>query len=378
MKSCGRWEHRLKEFMREQMHHRTVVKIGSGVLTVTQADNSLEIDRNTLYRIAGDIAQARKAGNEIIMVSSGATALGMEARCMRLRPESPSDLKALAAIGQGLLLALWRSAFAKHGLDIAQVLLTYSDFANRQRLLKVRETLDKLLSWDVIPIINENDSITNNEITLGDNDRLASQVAKLTTSTQLLILSSVSGVLDGDGNVIPQIESVDDIQRWVRPSQSRTGRGGMLSKLESAFAAVAGGIEVVIADGRKQNVIARAIHGQSVGTKLPPTNSKVLSARQHWIAYTLRCHGRVHIDAGAVDALLSEGASLLPVGITSIEGDFVAAQSIQIIAPDGRVVASGLAAQSSSAMRNDMGRRGAPAVHRDDLVINPREREIKR
>jgi glutamate 5-kinase len=321
------------------------------------------------------MTEARKLGAEVILVSSGATALGMEQQNLSTRPDSASDIKALSAIGQGLLLGLWRNAFARYGVGVAQVLLTHSDLAHRDRILKIKSTLNCLLSWGVIPIINENDSVTTDEISLGDNDRLSAQVSKLVDSTQLLILSSVPGVLDETSSVIPELLSNSDAKKWVRTDQSATGRGGMASKLKSAFAAVAGGIDVTIASGRRERVIQDAIHGLAVGTRLPPVKTGSMSARQHWIAYTLRSRGRLHIDDGAVAALCHGGASLLPVGLTAVEGSFVALDAVSVVAPDGRIVASGLVTRDSTVLQLEVGKKGSPAIHRDNLVLNPSERE---
>lgn len=357
--------------MDNPVHQRVVVKVGSGVLTVAESHGTLAVDRNTLYRLAADMVAARTAGVDIILVSSGATAMGMEQQNLLTRPDSPDDVKALAAIGQGLLLGLWQAAFARYGLGVAQVLLTHSDLAHRDRNLKIKATLNKLLAWGIIPIINENDSVTTDEISLGDNDRLAAQVSKIMAASQLLILSSVPGVLDQDGAVITELAHNAPVDQWIRRGQSSTGRGGMASKLKSAAAAVVGGIDVIIASGRRENVVQQAVCGHPVGTRLPALRAGSMSARQHWIAYTLRSRGQLYVDAGASKAIQFGGASLLPVGVVQVDGTFDAGDPVSVIAPNGKVIATGLVTRTSSELQMEIGKKGAPAIHRDNLVLNP-------
>ncbi len=343
---------------------RVVVKIGSSVLTADSG--ALEIDRNAIYRLATEISIAAASGLEVIVVSSGAVAMGMEELGLHERPDGMASVQALAAIGQGQLMHQWREAFDRTRIRVGQVLLTHGDLGDRQRFLNVRGTLDSLLAYGVVPIINENDTVMTDEITVGDNDNLAAQVAKLMGGDLLLLLTTVDGLLDAEGNLVPAVGLADDVSELIGVGMSAAGRGGMATKLEAAAAAAHGGIEVVIANGRTPGAVGQAIAGESVGTRFEHEH-RGLPSRKHWIAYTLRSQGALHLDAGAARAVCANGASVLPVGITQVEGAFAAGDAVTLVDPSGTVIGRGLARQAAQEIT--AGAKGPPAVHRDDLVI---------
>jgi glutamate 5-kinase len=348
---------------------RAVVKLGSSVLTNSDA-YGLEIDRNTIYRIASDVADAVAAGTQVIVVSSGAVALGVEELGLSQRPDEIAEVQACASVGQGLLMQLWRSAFGRRSIRVGQILCTHEDLADRFRFLNFRAAIDELLKLGVVPVINENDTLMTDEITVGDNDRLAAQVAKLTGSDRLLLLTTVDGLLDSEGQLVEVVRAGDTAEGHVEAARSAQGRGGMGAKLESARAAAHGGIEVSIINGRRPHVVRDALTGQTIGTRVLAAN-KHLNSRKHWIAYTLRASGTLTLDQGAVSAVVETGASLLPVGIRAISGDFEAGEAVSLVDHDGVEFARGLARMSSDELRTAT--LEGPAVHRDDLVVLPED-----
>ncbi len=341
---------------------RTVVKVGSGV--VTADTGRLEIDRNSLYRIAAEIHEAMAAGDQVILVSSGAIAMGLEELDLQQKPSELPKVQALAAIGQSQLMRLWREAFGHHGRRVGQVLLTHDDLEDRTRFNNVRATLDSLLGYGVVPVINENDTVATDEITVGDNDNLACHVARMMGVDSLVLLTTVDGLLDDHGAVVPVVTADDDPQTLVKDTAGGVGRGGMASKLAAATAAAKGGIEVRIANGRRPGGVSG-----TGGTRFEPADCG-LSARKHWIAHVLKSRGVIRLDAGAANAVRNNGASLLPVGITAVEGDFMAGEAVTLCDPAGVEFARGLARRSADQVLAERGTRGSgPAVHRDDLVM---------
>lgn len=363
---------------RTRRSRRAIVKIGSGCLTATVAGR-VEVDRNTLFRLAADMSRAASQGDgaDLVVVSSGAVALGVEALGLDARPTELADVQAMAAVGQSLLMSLWRDAFGRTGRQVGQVLLTHSDLADRQRYLNVRATLEKLLERGVVPVINENDTVMTDEITVGDNDRLATQVAKLLGASHLLLLSTVPGLLDPSGAVVPQVKPDDRPEEHLQNTKSAMGRGGMGSKLNAARAATHGGVEVTIASGRQPSIVEDVLAGRPVGTRFVP-DKKALSSRKHWIAYTLKPHGTLHLDPGATQAVESSGASVLAVGIALVVGTFAAGEVVSLVGSHGRELGRGLVRSGSDDLRAVLLARAerpgqpagtAPVIHRDDLVV---------
>jgi glutamate 5-kinase len=347
---------------------RLVVKIGSKAL----AD-----EPDLFQRLAEDIRRVldNDGGKrrQVVLVSSGAIALGTTYLGLKSRPRAIQGLQAAAAAGQSLLMQRYGEAFANVDLKVAQVLLTHADLARRQRANNARAALTRLLELGVVPIINENDAVAVDEIRFGDNDELAAMVAPLTDADLLVLLSDVAGLLDDRGQRIHQIDSVDErIQSFVTDATSAVGRGGMRSKLESARRATLGGTHVVIAPATLANVVSQVVLGQDVGTLLPAQRAR-LTGRKQWIAYTLRPRGAAVLDDGAARAMLDGGRSVLCVGVMGVRGDFVGGDPISLLGADGRELARGLSKLSAAEAARLAGSKAEDddgiLVHRDDLVV---------
>ena len=364
---------------------RLVVKVGSGVLTSEQG----KIDRAVFDAIAEQCARALGPKRSLVLVSSGAIALGVEQLKLAARPKRMDALQACAAAGQGHLIRVWSEAFAPSGRVVAQVLLTHADLADRKRFLNARRCLAELTSCDAIPIINENDTVSVEEIAFGDNDALSSQVANLVGADLLVMLSVAPGLLDRDrrvGEVLPQEPGVE---RLIWEDKSPRGTGGMATKVKAARAAASRGIAAVIASGKMPNALDRILAGEDVGTIFFPVEDR-LASRAHWIAHTLRAKGTVVVDQGAVAALVQRHRSLLPSGVTAVRGTFQQGDAVDLAGPEGAVFARGLATYSASELESIRGRRateilgilgyhlGDEVVHKDDLVILPEAREAAR
>lgn len=366
---------------------RVVVKVGSAVL----APNGV-LDPDALGAIATDIAawlgtDTRLGARQCIIVSSGAVASGFRPLGLKAAPKLISLKQAAAAVGQPLLMRFWGQAFAAapHARHTAQVLLTSDDIDDRTRFLNARHTLERLLEASVVPIINENDSVSYAEIKLGDNDRLSALVANLVGADVLIILSSVPGVFArgkalGRSTVVPVIDSLDFGLSCVTTDKSATGVGGMATKIRAACAAAAEGVAVVIADGGSPGVIGRVLAGDEVGT-LFPAAPRPLASRKRWIGGSARPKGTIVVDAGAKEALLTRGASLLPSGVKVVDGRFDYGALVEISGPDGIPFARGLTSYNSADLIAIQGKKALQieqtlgyryadeAVHRDDLVL---------
>ncbi len=351
---------------------RIVVKIGSRLLAESPAGRPAAI--------ADQIALLRCRDVEVIIVSSGAIALGVRRLRLPGRPHDLPSLQAAAAVGQSRLMQHWEHAFAVHDLAIGQVLLTHDDLGDRRRFLSARLTLRALLDHGVVPIINENDTVATDEIKFGDNDQLAALVVNLIGADALIILTDVEGVRDASGARMP---IVHDIDREAVPvaggSTSGVGSGGMASKVSSARIVTRTGVPAIVAPGREPDVLPRVLAGVDLGTLFVP-GPDVLSARKHWIAYGAKPAGRLVIDDGAARALRDHGRSLLPAGVTAVEGEFELGDTVSIIA-DGTELGRGLVAYPAADLRKISGLQSAAiearlgyksideAIHRDDLVI---------
>ncbi len=360
---------------------RVVVKIGSRLLAESPAGRPAAI--------ADQIVELRRRDVEVIVVSSGAIALGVRRLRLPGRPHDLPSLQAAAAVGQSRLMQHWEHAFAVHDLAIGQVLLTHDDLGDRRRFLSARLTLRALLDHGVVPIINENDTVATDEIKFGDNDQLAALVVNLIGADALIILTDVEGVRDASGVRMP---IVHDIDREAVPvaggSTSGVGSGGMASKVSSARIVTRTGVPAIVAPGREPDILPRVLAGVDLGTLFVP-GPDVLSARKHWIAYGAKPAGRLIIDDGAARALRDHGKSLLPAGIVAVEGDFELGDTVSIVgeAPGSAGGAErielgrGLAAYPADDLRKISGLQSAAiearlgyksideAIHRDDLVI---------
>ena len=344
---------------------RVVIKIGS---------RTLASDRAVYERLAASIARARAAERAVVLVSSGAIALGTRKLGYRTRPKEMARLQAAAAAGQSVLMRAYEEAFDAQGIAVAQVLLTHADLASRERGNNARAALGALLEAGAVPILNENDSVSVEEIKFGDNDQLSAMVVPLVDADLLVLLSDVEGLLDASGARVPVVRDVEqEAMPLVRASTSTVGTGGMASKLEAARRATLAGANVVVADARDEGVIDAVLAGKDVGT-LFVASSKRLTARKHWIAFTLRPRGEVVLDRGAAEAVRAKGKSVLSVGVLGVRGDFRAGDSVRLLDPDGKELGRGLArcavvdAVLIAGKKQDDEER-AVLVHRDELVV---------
>jgi glutamate 5-kinase len=351
---------------------RIVVKIGSKALTS---------DRDIHDRLAKGTAAAQSSRRGVVIVSSGAIALGVRKLGLASKPKEMALLQAAAAAGQSVLMHTYEEAFVRHGLVIAQILLTHADLADRARANNARDALTALLDARAVPIINENDTVAVDEIRFGDNDLLASMVVPLVSADLLVLLSDVPGLLDAAGQRIPIVHSVNrEARHLAKGPASGPGTGGMASKVEAARRATLAGASVVVADARHSDPIGAILAGDDVGT-LFVVNPQRIQARKHWIAFTLRPRGAILLDRGAVDAVVERGRSVLPVGVIGVRGDFGPGDAVALVAHDGREIGRGLARLSASETAAVAGKRGPDlaalrgheadmcVVHRDDLVL---------
>src|SRR5574341_1255425 len=330
-----------------------VVKVGSSLVT----NEGRGLDVEAIARLAAQVAALQKAGKRTALVSSGAIAEAMQRLGWSKRPHAMHELQAAAAVGQMGLAQCYESCFRKHGLHSAQVLLTHSDMADRQRYLNARSTLRTLLALGVIPVINENDTVVTDEIKLGDNDTLGALVTNLIEAEVLVILTDQSGLYDADprkNSDAKLIETADandpKLQELAGGVGSALAKGGMLTKVFAARRAARSGAHTVIAAGREPDVLLRLARGERIGTWLT-AQAVPLAARKQWLADHLSVGGRVRLDAGAVKALVRDGKSLLPIGVTEVTGDFQRGEVVACLDPSGREVARGLANYSAAEAR---------------------------
>jgi glutamate 5-kinase len=354
-----------------------VVKIGTKV--IASPDKSL--DRQMLKGIVDQIADVLDKNARVIVVTSGAIGAGMGILGLKKRPVKLEELQATASIGQSCLMQLYSGYFKERGYHVGQILLTQEDFNDRNRYLNIKYTIHTLLRHKAVPIINENDTISTEEIKCGDNDRLSSLVSDLCHADKLILLSDVDGLLDEKCNVIPQVcEITSRIEKLTRSSKCELGTGGMASKLDAIGKAAASGVECVIANGRTKNVITDILSGKSVGTRFSACKSSLL-AKKRWIAFSSRAKGAIIVDGGAKEALTDRNKSLLSSGITGVEGEFASGDVVKITDRSLKEFARGLANYSSSELakikglktsqiQGVLGYKGADEViHKDNLVI---------
>lgn len=347
---------------------RVVVKLGTGILT----DDHKRLDPAQLEHLVAQVAALRRAGKEVVLVSSGAVGAGMGALGFKTRPTELADKQACAAVGQSRLMSAYDKLFAKHHLVVAQVLLTHEDLEHHERYLNARNTLVTLLRRGVVPIVNENDTVSFTEIKVGDNDTLSALVATLLPADLLVILTSVEGVIKNFGTaqarVIPLVKRVDaELEKLAGGTTSVTAVGGMVTKIQAAKIVVRSGIPLVIASGRKRKVLANILAGADEGTLFVAREGR-LRGRKRWIAFFHHPKGALFVDAGAKQALRAAGKSLLPPGVTRCEGEFAAGDVVRICDQDGLEFARGITRFDAAAV----GARQLPKaelVHRDDLVI---------
>jgi glutamate 5-kinase len=355
-----------------------VVKVGTNVLS----DRSGKLDHRRIETICAQVHALRGRGLKVAVVSSGAIGAGMAELGMKKRPTTLPELQAAAAVGQSHLILAYDEVFRKHGYHAGQVLLTREDVNDRVRYLNARNAIHAILAHGAVPVINENDTISVDEITFGDNDYLAATVTNLLRADLLVLLTSVEGLLTPLGEVVPLVEAEDEKAKgYSREEKSPLGKGGMSSKLEAADIARASGEMVVIASGLRDNVLVEIIEGRPVGTLRLPSEVK-LSARARWIGFGARPGGTLVIDEGAVKALVERGKSLLPSGVVAVQGEFEKGAVVNVASkPGGKVVARGLVNYDSREAARIAGHKSseiasllgscpyAEIVHRDNLVI---------
>ncbi|MCE9624203.1 MAG: glutamate 5-kinase [Deltaproteobacteria bacterium] len=364
---------------------RLVIKIGSSILT----DAEGRLDPLVFQRLAAEAADLQAKGRKVILVSSGAIAAGMKRLGFATKPHLIPQKQAMAAAGQTALMHEYEKAFAVHGLNVAQILLTRDDLADRRRFLNARHAIAELLKWDVIPIINENDTVAFHEIRIGDNDNLSALVTNVAEADLLIILTDIDAVFDADPKLnkdAKRLSVIASIDKSLYKGASDTLRpgstGGMRTKLEAAEKAADYGVTTVIANGRVAKAVERILDGEDLGTViLPKDGTDRLTAKKHWLAHTLRPVGTLLVDAGAKEALIAKGKSLLPSGVKSVEGDFSQGDPIDVKVEGEAAFARGLSSYSSKELGQIMGRKTGEiekilgykyfdeVIHRDDMVL---------
>ncbi len=361
---------------------RLVVKVGSALVT----NNGAGLDFAAIDDWARQISVLRQQGREVVLVSSGAIACGMQRLGWSKRPKSVHELQAAAAVGQMGLVQVYEGAFSKYGLHTAQILLTHDDLADRKRYLNARSTLTTLLELGVVPIINENDTVVTDEIKFGDNDTLGALVANLIVADALIILTDQVGLFTADPRQDPEatliaeaIAGDESLEGMAGGAGTSIGKGGMITKVVAAKRAAKSGAHTAIASGRASDPIIRLANGEPVGTLLV-SQTPALAARKQWLADHLQLAGRLILDAGAVDALKA-GKSLLPIGVVAAEGDFERGAAVACVDAEGREIARGLsnygsgearliARKSSLEIESLLGYVDEPEIiHRDNLIL---------
>jgi glutamate 5-kinase len=362
---------------------RIVVKVGSSLVT----NEGRGLDAAAIGDWCRQLAALAAEGRELVMVSSGAIAEGMRRLGWRARPHELPELQAAAAVGQMGLAQMYESQLSRYGITSAQVLLTHADLADRERYLNARSTLLALLAMKALPVINENDTVVNDEIKFGDNDTLGALVANLVEADVLVILTDQRGLYSADPRKDPTARFIDraragdeDLELMAGGAGSAIGRGGMLTKVLAAKRAASSGASTIIAWGREPDALLRLAAGESIGTTLAATTPK-LAARKQWMADHLQLRGAVTVDAGAAAKLRGEGKSLLPVGVVAVDGEFARGDVIAVRAPEGAELARGLANYSAAETRliarkpsaqieAALGYVAEPElIHRDNLVL---------
>jgi glutamate 5-kinase len=360
---------------------RIVVKVGSSTLTYQNS----KLNLNRIDKLVRDISNLKNQDLEIILVSSGAVAAGQGKLDLNQEEQSIPEKQALAAIGQGLLMKTYQKLFSEYGSETAQILLTQNDLNSRKRYLNSRNTLNQLLKYNVLPVVNENDTVAVKEIKFGDNDTLSALVSSLVDADLLIMLSDIDGLYTADpredetAELINQVADISEVEELASGAGSERGTGGMATKLEAAKIATKAGIPMIIANGSSDRVLTRIMEGEPLGTTFLAQEG--LASRDKWIAFNLADRGQLIIDRGASKALEEQGSSLLACGILEATGDFVAGDVIDIVDQSHEQVARGLVNYSqeeieqikglqSSQIKSELGYQAYDEViHRDNLVL---------
>jgi glutamate 5-kinase len=362
---------------------RVVIKVGSALIT----NDGRGLDTAQIEKLVAQIAELRRMGKECVLVSSGAIAEGVLRIGWEKRPTQVYRLQAAAAVGQMGLAEAYERRFRDHGLGSAQILLTHQNLSDREQYLNARSTIKELLGLGIVPVINENDTVVTNEIKVGDNDTLGALVTNLIEADVLVILTDQKGLYTADPRSNPDAEFVSTakagdpaLEKMAGGAASSLSKGGMITKILAAKRAARSGAGTIIAYGREPDVLVRLAKGKLIGTHLYPASS-VLHARQQWLADQLRVSGRLTLDAGAAKAVLEQGTSLLPVGVTAVEGSFRRGDVVSCVTPEGREIARGLVNYSSAEaaricrahteeIEERLGYMQQPEmIHRDNMVV---------
>jgi glutamate 5-kinase len=361
---------------------KILIKVGSAVLT-----NADGLDLKIVDALVTEMSEMVHKGYSIVLVTSGAIASGKQRMQITGKLKSMPEKQAAAAIGQGRLMRVYSKSFEKNGLNVAQILLTLSDLTDRQRFLNIRNTLSTLMEWNVIPIINENDTVAVDEIKFGENDNLAAMIANIIEADLFINLTNTAGLFDCNpaefkkAKFIPLVcEFTDELEAIATAETSSVGSGGMKSKVLAAKKVTAIGIPCVIAPGKQKNVLHDVVSGKEIGTLFLPLADR-LNSKKYWIAFTLRPRGKLVIDDGARKALLEKGKSLLPSGVIDVEGDFVTGDPVSCVDNEGLAIAKGLVNYGSDEIRKIRGLKTFQItqvlghkdydeiIHRDNLAI---------
>ncbi len=365
------------------MARLVVMKLGSSIV----ADEGGELRADVIDGVCAEVARLYEAGDDVVMVTSGAIARGMRLMDLPVRPSAMAELQAASAVGQGTLYRAYDEMLTARGIPTAQVLLTFFDMSARTHYLNARQTLHKLLDWRRVPVINENDTTTTDEITFGDNDFLAAQVAILLGADVLMLLTDIDGLYTADprrtsdAELIPEVKRFEDLESLeIGMSTSPLGSGGMRSKVVAAEMATAAGIPALILNGTRPGAIAAALEDGGEGTRFHPQEGRVSSFKL-WLKYAKPTRGRLQVDGGAEQALRERGTSLLPVGIVGVVGDFEAGDAVEVCPVDnGRPIGKGIVNYSAEELRTIKGMKSSEiqsllpravdeAVHRDYFVL---------
>ena len=365
---------------------RIVVKVGSNVLTRDQG-----LNLPVMYALSGEISDLMDAGLEVILVSSGAMASGVKKIGLDRRPDEIPKRQAVSAVGQAGLIMEYERAFHVYGRKVAQILLTSEDLDDRQRYLNVRNTLNTLIDWQIVPVINENDTVLVEEIKVGDNDNLAAMITLLMDADLLILLTDIDGLytrdprVHTDAQLIPELARLgSDIEKMASDIPGPLGRGGMSSKIKAAQKVTAAGVPMLIANGGQPGILKALMRGDETGTFFIPRKDR-LASRKSWIAYTLKPKGAIRIDQGAADAIIGNGKSLLPSGIVGVEGDFQKGAPVILKTGGDKALGTGLVNYSATDIRKIMGLKTSAVeqclgekpydevIHRDNLALTCRD-----
>lgn len=365
---------------------RIVVKVGSNVLTRDQG-----LNLPMMYALSGQIGDLMDDGLEVILVSSGAMASGVKKIGLDRRPDEIPKRQAVSAVGQAGLIMEYERAFHVYGRKVAQILLTSEDLDDRQRYLNVRNTLNTLIGWQIVPVINENDTVMVEEIKVGDNDNLAAMITLLMDADLLILLTDIDGLytrdprVHTDAQLIPELARLDsNIEKMASDIPGPLGRGGMSSKIKAARKVTAAGVPMLIANGGQPGILKTLMRGDETGTFFIPRKER-LASRKSWIAYTLKPKGAIRIDQGAADAIIGNGKSLLPSGIVGVEGDFQKGAPVTLKTGGNEALGTGLVNYSATDIRIIMGLKTSAVeqclgekpydevIHRDNLALTCRD-----